>query len=67
MFDIDMNPQPYIHPDMYFFVHSLSEHHIVMIESGGKIRFLIGTRNIPPTFLSQLHDVQINHEQKVYT
>ena len=35
---------------MYFFVHSLSEHHIVLIESGGNIRFFIGTPNIPPTF-----------------
>ena len=42
--------QPYIHPGMQFFVHSLSEHHVVMIESSGNIRFFTGTPNIPPTF-----------------
>ena len=59
--------QPYIHPGMQFFVHSLSKHHVVMIESGGNIMFFTGTPNIPPTFLSQLHDVQIHHKQKIYT
>ena len=42
--------QPYIHLWCILFVHGLSEHHVVVIKSGGNIRCPNEKPNIPPAF-----------------
>ena len=42
--------QPYIHLRCIRFVHGLSEHHVVVIKSGGNIRYPSEKPNIPPAF-----------------
>ena len=42
--------QPYIHLLYTFFVLGLSEHHVVVIKSGGNIRCPSEKSNIPPAF-----------------
>ena len=49
---------------LYFFAHGFSEHHVVVIKSGGNIRCPSEKPKIPPRFKSQLHDVQTNQIQK---
>ena len=42
--------QPYVHLFIIFFAHGLYEHHVVVIKSGGNIRYPNEKSNIPPGF-----------------
>ena len=53
--------QPYIHLWYIFFVLGLSEHHVVVIKSGGNIRCPSEKPNIPPAFY---HDYMMFRQTK---
>ena len=53
--------QPYVQLWIILFAHGISEHHVVVIKSGGNIRCPSEKPNIPPSFY---HDYMMFRQTK---